>query len=134
MGGMMRRLAFCLLLLSATGWAQVVTAGSHKIMIFGGDDHKTYLGCLSCSAYDSDAVLNTYGDHGSHYSDESIFDPYGDFGGHYSSNSPCNSYASDPPVVVDEEGNYYGELTVNDYRPRQAKALVAWIKGVCEAQ
>lgn len=136
MGSSIKRIALCMVLLCFSSSAQVATAGTHKIMIFGGDDHKTYLGCLSCSSVAIDSVLNRYGDHGSRYSDESIFNPYGDFGGHYSSKSPCNSYASDPPVIVDEEGNYYGELTVNTYSTRraQSESLNAWLEGVCSAE
>lgn len=109
----------CLLaiaVLSASSWGQVVRAGSHKIMLFGGDDHNVYLGCLSCTQYESDSVLNKYGEHGSKYATDSIFNPYGEYGGKYSSHSPCNSYASSPPVIVDEQGGYYGELTINTSR------------------
>jgi hypothetical protein len=27
-----------------------------KLMIFGGQDHKTYLGCLNCNGYATDSV------------------------------------------------------------------------------
>lgn len=130
----MSRLILCLFLFAATCGAQVVTAGSRKLMLFGGRDHRVYLGCLSCSAYQSDSVLNQYGEYGSRYSGQSIFDSFGDFGGRFNSDSPCNPFASNPPVVVDEDGNYYGELTVSVYRPRRARALVGWINGVCQAE
>jgi len=102
-------------------------------MLFGGEDHKVYLGCLSCNEYASDSVLNRYGDHGSRYSDTSIFNKYGDYGSRYSSYSACNPYASDPPVIVDEEGGFYGRLTVNKYHPQRTRSegLNAWIAGVC---
>src|SRR5579864_6235964 len=38
---------------------------SAKLMIFGGMDHKTYLGCLSCNEYASDSLFNSYGNNGS---------------------------------------------------------------------
>ena len=38
----------------------------------------------------------------------------------YSSYSPFNSYASYPPVIVDEEGNFYGYFTVNKYKSKRA--------------
>lgn len=53
-------------------------------MIFGGEGHSTYLGCLSCSEYATDSLLNTYGDHGSRYSNESVWNHYSDFGSRYS--------------------------------------------------
>jgi len=41
---------------------------STKLMIFGGLDHKTYLGCLNCNEYATDSVFNSYGNSGSPYS------------------------------------------------------------------
>lgn len=84
-----------------------------KIMVFGGDNHKVYLGCLSCDKYDSDSVWNAYGDHGSPYSSNSMWNKYGDYGGKYSSYSPCNVYTSDSPVVVDGGGGFYGHLSIS---------------------
>src|SRR5713226_4729661 len=84
---------------------------STKLMIFGGLDHKTYLGCLSCNEYATDSVFNSYGSNGSPYSSESIWNQYSEFGSRYSTYSACNPYASDPPVIVDHDGAYYGRLT-----------------------
>ncbi|MGB7332488.1 MAG: hypothetical protein WBD25_13965 [Terriglobales bacterium] len=133
---MKRILILALMVAGAAANAQVVRSGSHKIMIFGGSDHKVYLGCLSCSSSASDSVLNSYGPHGSKYSSESIFNTYGDYGGKYSSGSPCNSYPSDPPVIVDEDGGYYGELTIDTTRSRRAQSeiLNSWLAGVCQGQ
>ena len=86
-----------------------------RLMIFGGSDHKTYLGCLTCSEYDADSVYNEYGTHGSAYSNESIWNQYGDYGSKYSSEGACNPYADDPPVIVDQNGKYYGRLSLNTY-------------------
>lgn len=110
------------------------TAGA-KIMIFGGQGHDTYLGCLSCSEYATDSVFNEYGQHGSEYSTKSIHNEYGQFGSAYSTYSACSPYASDPPVVVDQDGNYYGRLTVNPYHADGTfgdAEFLAWLKHVCE--
>jgi hypothetical protein len=124
------------LAISSAAYAQVVTAGRHKIMLFGGEDHKVYLGCLSCSKYANDSVLNTYGPHGSKYATDSIFNRYGEYGSPYSSTSSCNPYASSPPVIVDEDGDYYGELTINTTRSKRAQSetLNSWIAGVCQGE
>jgi hypothetical protein len=90
-----------------------------KLMIFGGLDHKTYLGCLSCNEYAFDSVFNSYGSNGSPYSGESIWNHYSEFGSPYSTYGACNPYASDPPVIVDQSGAYYGRLTVNQYHPQR---------------
>lgn len=92
---------------------------STKLMIFGGLDHKTYLGCLNCNEYATDSVFNSYGSHGSPYASESIWNQYGEFGSPYSMYGACNPYASDPPVIVDQNGVYYGRLTVNEYHPQR---------------
>ena len=114
--------------------ALVGTAFLQKLMLFGGPGHKTYLGCLSCSEYDSDSLFNPYGTYGSEYSRDSIFNKYGQFGSRYSNYSACNPYASDPPVIVDEVGGFFGRLTVNRYHSQAMgdAELLAWISGVCE--
>ena len=92
----------------------------------------SYLGCLSCSQYDMDSVFNQYGSHGSRYQTDSIFNPYGELGSKYSNYGACSPYATDPPVIVDGSGTFFGKLTVNRYGTQGASAeWVAWIGGVC---
>lgn len=86
-----------------------------KIMLFGGYNHATYLGCLNCSAYGADSVFNPYSQFGNQYNFNSIFNSYSQFGSPYSMYSACNPYATDPPVIVDDAGNFYGRLTINRY-------------------
>lgn len=117
----------------AAGAETTLSLGSGKKMIFGGESHRTYLGCLTCSKYEADSILNSYGEHGSKYATESIFNVYGDFGSKYSNFSPCNPYATDPPVIVDDQGNFLGRLTVNRYHAQATRVgdLAVWIAGVC---
>lgn len=105
----------------------------HKLMIFGGNDHKVYLGCLNCSEVATDSVLNNLGTHGSEFQGESVFNTFGRFGGEFSDNSPCNQYADYPPVIVDENGGFYGELTINQFRTERTKSEVVqkWLASVC---
>lgn len=84
----------------ATGAASSIFPSSAELLIFGGQNHKVFLGCLNCSKYESNSVFNNYGTHGSKYSAESIFNTYGEYGSKYSSFSACNPYASDPPVIA----------------------------------
>ena len=98
--------------------AAAPVAPTAKIMICGGEGHRTYLGCLSCSEYSTDSIFNAYGNHGSRYSNASIWNQYYDFGSRYSIYGACNPYATDPPVIVDQEGNFYGRLTMNGYHPQ----------------
>ena len=121
--------------LAAMGTPVLTSAATadEKLMIFGGRDHSTYLGCISCPQYDSDSVYNQSGLHGNRYEPDSVFNPRGIFGARYSNYSPCNPVAKEPPVIVDREGNFYGRLTVN---PHHAQATPSdtwkgWIAGVC---
>lgn len=107
---------------------------SRKLMIFGGQDHKTYLGCLDCSEYAGDSVFNKYGSYGSQFSSDSIWNHYSDYGSKYSDWGACNSYANDPPVIVDQEGNFFGRLTLNQYHPQLGigSKFYNWLDGsVC---
>jgi hypothetical protein len=89
------------------------------LLIFGsrGDgrrNHSVFLGCINCDKYDSSALDNRYGEYGSRYSSTSIYNRYGEYGSRYSDTSVCNRLASNPPVVVDPDGNFYGYLTLNN--------------------
>jgi hypothetical protein len=108
-------------------------AAQTELLLFGGDGHKVFLGCLNCSKFDGASVLNEFGQHGSKFSSESIFNQFGEYGSPYSTHSACNAYATDPPVIVDRSGNYYGRLTVNRYGdPTRLAYYAAWIAGVCQ--
>lgn len=109
---------------------QAARSSISKLIVFGGEDHKTYLGCLNCSEYASDSIRNTYGPNGSPYSQTSIWNHYADFGSPYAQYSACNPYTSDPPVIVDPDGNYYGRLTVNQYHPQLGvgSGYYTWLK------
>jgi hypothetical protein len=117
----------------SNGLAATSGGATGKIMVFGGVGHDTYLGCLSCSRYASDSVFNTSGSYGNAYASDSIFNKYGQFGSRYGAYSACNPYASDPPVVVDDAGDYYGRLTINRYNSDAFgdADFFAWLEGVC---
>lgn len=104
-----------------------------EILVFGGDGHKTFLGCLTCSEYNSSSLFSKYGSFGSSYSATSIFNKYSEFGSPYSDYSACNKYATDPPVLVDRDGNFYGRLTMNRYQGDAVsdEQTIAWLMGVC---
>lgn len=87
------------------------TVYSQQLYIYGGSNHDEFLGCLNSNGYDSNSIWNEYGTYGSEYS----------------SYSPWNEYATEPPVVVDKEGNFYGYLTVNEYKSQRADFDLALI-------
>jgi hypothetical protein len=98
---------------------------SQTLHIYGGQNHKEYLGCLNCNNYDTNSIWNEYGTYGSIYNIKSIWNEYGIYGSEYSSFSPWNYYGAIPPVVVDKEGQFYGYLTVNDGHIKVAKFSLA---------
>jgi hypothetical protein len=102
-------------------------------MLFSGAGHSTYLGCLNCNEYAGDSIFNSYSAYGSAYSATSIFNRLGQFGSAYSAYSACNRYASDPPVLVDGQGNFYGRLTLNLSRADAIRnqQVVAWLAAAC---
>ncbi len=107
-----------------------------ELLLFGGQGHKTFLGCLNCSKLSTDSVLNEYSQYGNSYSSESIWNDYSQFGSSYSMYSACNSYANDPPIIVDKSGNYYGRLTLNLAHPElgEGRKLYEWLKqAVCKS-
>lgn len=93
---------------------------AQHLHIYGGDNHDVYLGCLTSSPYDSKSIWNEYGTYGNEYNSKSIWNEYGTYGNEYSSYSPWNEYASNPPVIVDKEGKFYGYFTVNKYKSQRA--------------
>lgn len=95
--------------------AQVQSA---ELMLFGGAGHDVFLGCLTCSEYDSNSVCNGYGSYGNEYGTSGVWNEYSGFGNEYSPESPWNEYSSSKsvPVVVDRDGKFYGYFTINEFR------------------
>lgn len=104
-----------------------ILACSQTLHIYGGENQDVYLGCLNCDNYRSNSIWNEYGTYGNSYNSECIWNEYGIYGSEYSQYSPWNTYASDPPVIVDEDGNFYGYFTVNEYKDKRADFNLALI-------
>lgn len=96
------------------------TVTSQTLHLFGGSNHDVYLGCLTCNSYDDNSIWNEYGTFGSVYDSKSIWNEHGTYGSEYNSDSPWNEYGSNPPVVVDKEGNFYGYFTINEHKSNRA--------------
>lgn len=103
------------LLLAPTIASIAVDARAQEVLIFGGDGHKEFLGCLTCNEYSGDSVWNDFSQHGWRNS-FGTWNPFGQYKNPFSSYSACNEFASDPPVLVDRTGNYYGRLSVSQYK------------------
>ena len=118
---------------ASPGALAAAPATTLELLLFGGRGHDVFLGCLTCSEYDSGSVRNVYGSYGSKYSSTSVANPYSQYGGKYSDEGACNPYATTPPVVVDRAGNYYGELTMNRYSVKRTRitSLLQWLAVTC---
>ena len=77
------------------------------------NDGKVYLGKLVTNEFDSDSIWNEYGDYGSEYKQNSIWNEFGTYGSEFSQESAFNDFASNPPQIVDNNGNFFGYLTTN---------------------
>ncbi len=112
-------------------WSTALQA--YKVMVYGGPADTTYLGCLNCFESDTESVLDPQGPYGSRGSATSIANPNGSFGSLSSPYSACNLFAADPPIIVDDQGNNYGWLTVDPSRAvdPSADAVQRWISRLC---
>jgi len=86
---------------------------AEALLLYGGEDHDVYLGCLNCSSTDSNSVWNEIGQYGSSVSSTSIWNTVGQYGSSVSSLSPWNSISSEAPAIVDRNGGFYGYFSSN---------------------
>ncbi len=127
-------LSGCLFLAAAFTFAAPAVNGqtAKALLLFGGKDHKTFLGCLNCVSTSSLSVCNNYGTYGSKYEDDSIWNPYGDFGSKYEDYSPWNKYTDEAPIIVDKDGGSYGYFSLNKYH--QDRTRISWLVAILDYQ
>jgi hypothetical protein len=113
-------------------------AADEPLYVFGGEGHREFLGCLNCSSSHPKSVWN----------DSSQFGFRNDFGvwsrfrfaSEFGSTTMCSQFASDPPIVVDEQGNAYGRLSINEYAPGSvcsvngSEQLCRAVRAICAAK
>lgn len=116
--------------ISEENYSYNVPLGSTILLIYGGKEHDEYLGKINASKYDSESIWNEYGKYGSRYNSKSIWNEYGTYGSKYNSYSPFNDYASNPPILVDNNGKFYGYFTSNKYKSQRANLKLIDI--ICE--
>lgn len=124
------KIASFLVLVLLTG-AICRSQSTKALLLFGGEDHKTFLGCLNCSATSSSSVCNAHGA-GSKYSSDSIWNAYGSFGSKYSSTSPWNRYSTSAPIIVDSDGGSYGYFSANKYHTDRTR--IKWLVRILDFQ
>lgn len=107
-------------------------AQAEKWLIYGGPNKEVFLGCLNCSDLEFDSVNNDTSRYASDLYEESIFNKYGRYGSDSSRYSPCNEYATKPPLVKDETGKKIGVLTINEAKTDAIieNGTINWLKNV----
>lgn len=84
------------------------------LLLFGGEDHKTFLGCLNCVDTSAISVCNDIGKYGSDIAPDSIWNDIGTYGSDISVYSPWDDISQDAPIIVDKDGNSYGYFSANN--------------------
>lgn len=126
----MRKILACsLLVVTGLVMSSAKSYAATPLYIFA-KEGRVFLGCINCDKYDSDSLDNRYGEYGSQYSSLSIRNAHGGYGSRYSDTSACNPNAMNPPIIVDDDRNILGYLTVN-HRIRDI-ALDPRILGACK--
>ncbi len=67
--------------------------------------HAAYHGHLNANEFDPNSVANPFGT-GSSFSSNSVTNEFGRYRSLYSNLSATNSYATDPPMLSDQQGPY----------------------------
>lgn len=94
---------------------------ANDLLLYGGDNHDVFLGCLNCDKTNPLSVCGDYNDFGNRYGEKSIWNNYGSYGSRYDDTSPWNTYAGNPPVIVDKNGNFYGYFSSNKYQHKRTE-------------
>ncbi|WP_123966612.1 hypothetical protein [Chryseobacterium phosphatilyticum] len=100
---------------------------AQTLHLYGGADQNQYLGCINCDTFDKNSVWNKFSDYGNAFSSKSIWNTNGNYGSTYSTYSPWSAYASYPPAILDENGNFFGYLTLNPYKSERSELELALI-------
>lgn len=112
---------------------------SQRVFLFGGKDHKTFLGCF-CGADAPDSLENDsgrFGKRGFNMEGPTLWTVIGPFRSSFDELSACNRFATNPPVIVREDGTFLARLTRNSTLPGAVRneAVLKWLdEEVCEGR
>jgi hypothetical protein len=100
------------------------------LLLFGGHDHKTFLGCLNCVDTSDASVCNDVGQYGSDVAENSIWNDVGPYGSDVSPTSPWNNVSQDAPIIVDRAGKSYGYFSANDVHHDRTR--IDWLVAILD--
>lgn len=95
---------------------------AQDILIFGGDNNKEFLGCLTCNEMTGNSVWNEMSPYG-WKNGFGKWNPFGQYKNPFSNYSACNEFTTSSPVLVDRNGKFYGHLTLNSFTNRSVCGL-----------
>lgn len=123
----MKRLLLIALVLGLLGcWpGGMAEAQTKALILFGGVNHKVFLGCLNCSDISSQSICNGFGNYGSPLNPNSIWDEFGTYGSEFNPFSPWNSFSDNAPIIVDGDGNSYGYFSMNE--SHHDRTQIPWV-------
>jgi hypothetical protein len=132
----MRKLALLPLLICIGVGLRIVSgpkpvfAQTKALLLFGGEDHKIFLGCLNCADTSEQSVCNDIGKYGSDIAPDSIWNDIGKYGSDISQHSPWNDIANDAPVIVDSDGKSYGYFSTNSIH--RDRTRINWLVAILD--
>ena len=94
---------------------------NQALLLFGGNDHKTFLGCLNCGKSDDASICNKFGTYGSKFNEVSIWNKFGTYGSKFNEGSPWNKFSNSAPIIVDKNGNAYGYFSTNKFHNNRTR-------------
>jgi hypothetical protein len=97
-------------------------------------DYLGFLSCVFCVEANTNSINNFVGAFGSQFSATSVRNKFSTYGSASSDFSACNPQASHPPKVLNEYGDYVGELTLNESRAGAVTSpeILNWLRtSVC---
>src|SRR5580658_858501 len=121
-------IVFVLFLPAATARAQA--QAPKALLLFGGHDHKTLLGCLNCVDTSEASVCNDVGQYGSDVAANSIWNEVGPYGSDVSPTSPWNTVSDDGPIIVDRTGKSYGYFSANSVHHDRTR--IDWLVAILD--
>src|SRR3989338_5964379 len=84
--------------------------------IFGYDwNERIHIGAIG-NEFNSLSIANDFGA-GNEFKSTSIFNEFGRYGGEFGSNSAFNDFASNPPIIINDDYKFVGYLTTGYKTP-----------------
>jgi len=92
--------------------------------IFAQDQNIQYLGLITSNQFNTESIINDFGDYGSQFSSTSIRNQFSTYGSQFSSYSAYNEFTSTPPIIYSYSSST-GKFTAVAYLTKNTFKLPA---------